>query len=258
MFFIKNRWQKTEWEGQSMSSELFDRERMLLGDDALKRLKSSHVAVFGLGGVGSWCAEALARAGVGRLTIVDGDRVSVTNINRQLCALNSTVGRPKTEVMRERLLDINPALEVRDMFELYTAETRERFFSPAPDLIVDAIDMVSAKIDLILTAKARGVPILCSLGTGNKLDASRLRFADIYKTSVCPLARVMRTELRKRGVDSLEVLYSDEPPLTPRFQPEDSGNRRGTPGSVSWVPPAAGLRLAGRAVEILLGGFKCE
>ncbi len=240
-----------------MVDERFDRERMLIGDEAVRRLSAAHVAVFGLGGVGSWCVEALARAGVGKLTIVDGDRVSRTNINRQLCALDSTVGMPKTEVMAARIRDINPAAEVREMFELYTPETRERFFSPAPDLIVDAIDMVSAKIDLILTAQQRGIPILCSLGTGNKLDPSRLRMADIYSTSVCPLARVMRCELRRRGVQSLEVLYSDEPPLTPKFQPEDAGSRRGTPGSVSWVPPSAGLMLAGRAVEILIGGAVC-
>lgn len=238
-----------------MGSERTQRAEMLLGGEAIEKLNRSHVAVFGLGGVGSWCAEALARAGVGRMTLVDGDVVSVTNINRQLVALASTVGRPKTEVMAERLRDINPDIVIHERFAMYLPETREEFFTPPPDLIVDAIDTVSSKLDLIVTAKERGIEILSSLGTGNKLDPSRFRMTDIYSTSVCPLARVMRYELKKRGVKDLRVLFSDEQPRSPLPLEQPQNGRRSVPGSVSWVPPSAGLMLAGEAVKLLVGGF---
>lgn len=237
-------------------NERTQRTEMLLGAAAMERLASSHAAVFGLGGVGSWCAEALARAGVGTLTLVDGDTVSASNINRQLVALGSTVGRSKVDVMAERLRDINPYIVLHKRAAMYTPETRDEFLSPAPDIIVDAIDTVSCKLDLICTAQERGIGILSSLGTGNKLDPSRFQIADIYKTSVCPLARVMRYELKKRGVKSLRVLFSDEPPRSPEPLEEPENGRRSVPGSVSWVPPAAGLMLAGEAVKILCGGFE--
>lgn len=236
-------------------NERTQRAEMILGGEAMERLANSHAAVFGLGGVGSWCAEALARAGVGTLTLVDGDVVSASNINRQLVALGSTVGRPKTEVMAERLRDINPYITLHKHFAMYTPETRDEFLSPAPDIIIDAIDTVSCKIDLILTAQERGIEIISSLGTGNKLDPSRFQITDIYKTSVCPLARVLRYELKKRGVKKLRVLFSDEPPRSPLPLEEPQDGRRSVPGSVSWVPPSAGLMLAGEAVKILCGGF---
>ena len=237
-------------------NERTQRAEMLLGEAAMERLAGAHAAVFGLGGVGSWCAEALARAGVGTLTLVDGDTVSASNINRQLVALGSTVGRPKVDVMAERLRDVNPYVVLHKRFGTYTPETREEFLSPAPDIIVDAIDTVSCKIDLIVTAQERGIEILSSLGTGNKLDPSRFQMTDIYKTSVCPLARVMRYELKKRGVKALRVLFSDEPPRSPAPLEAPENGRRSVPGSVSWVPPVAGLMLAGEAVKILCGGFE--
>lgn len=224
------------------------REIMLLGRAAVARLASSHVAVFGLGGVGGMAAEALARAGVCNLTLIDGDVVAPSNINRQIVALTSTVGKPKAEVMAQRVLDINPDARVRAITECYTADTRERFMADY-DYIIDAIDTVTHKLDLIETAVRRGIPILSSMGTGNKLDASRLRVCDVYDTEGCPLARVMRRELRKRGIIALRVVASTE---TPAVRAEDHGS---VPGSVSWVPPAAGLMLAGEVIKELI---KCE
>lgn len=235
--------------------ERFIREEMLLGHKAMERLAAAHVAVYGLGGVGGNAAEALVRGGIGRLTLIDGDTVAPSNINRQAFALQSTVGLPKTEAAARRLLDINPSLGLELKQGMYLPESREEFFV-ACDYIVDAIDMVTAKLDLIETALSRGVPVISSLGTGNKLDPSRLRVADISETRICPLARVMRRELRKRGIEHLCVVFSEEEPLVPRFQPnEEPGTaiRRATPGSVSWVPPAAGLLLAGHVIVSLVG-----
>ena len=229
------------------------REEMLLGRAAVERIAASHVAVFGLGGVGGSAAEALARGGVGKLTLIDGDTVALSNLNRQAFALHSTIGLAKTEAAARRLVDINPHLKLELRQGMYLPETRDDFFVQC-DYIVDAIDMVTAKLDLIETAISRGVPIISSLGTGNKLDPSRLRVADIYQTRVCPLARVMRRELRKRGVKRLCVVFSDEPPLSPAFSREE-GSRRTVPGSVSWVPPAAGLLLAGHVMRALAGSL---
>ncbi len=229
--------------------ERFSRTAMLLGLDAVEDLLKSHVAIVGLGGVGSYAAEAIARAGVGELTLVDCDMVSVTNINRQLCALTSTVGLPKAEVTARRVADINPNAVVHSLALFYEPETREMFFSTRFDYIIDAIDTVSAKTDLICTAIARGIPIVSALGTGNKLYPERLQFADIYKTSVCPLARAMRRELRKRGVAAHTVLYSTE---EPRGATENE-NGRNYPGSISWVPGCAGLMLAGFVIRSLSG-----
>lgn len=224
------------------------RTSMLLGTAGLETLARSHVAVFGLGGVGSWCAEALARTGVGELTVVDDDVFSLSNINRQAGALHSTVGQLKTEVMARRLLDIAPSLKLHVISERYVPEDRERFFAGNYDYIADAIDSVGSKADLIATAVERGIPIISSMGTGNKLDASRLTVTDLAETSGCPLARVMRRELRKRGIEHLDVVYSTEPPITP----ESPAGDRPVPGSVMWVPASAGLLMAQHIVMQLI------
>ena len=227
------------------------RARMLLGEDAMEKLKRSHVAVFGLGGVGSWCAEALARSGVGMLTLIDQDTAGVSNINRQLCAAESTLGLPKAEIMKARALDINPNIEVRAIIGTYNAEHREDFFAPY-DYIVDAIDLVSCKLDLIETAKARSIPIISSLGTGNKKDASLLQICDIKKTSGCPLARVMRKELRARGINELTVVFSPEESMECEQLEAPPPGRRSVPGSLIWVPATAGMLLCQHVVTELI------
>ena len=218
------------------------REEMLLGHEAMEKLRGSHVAVFGLGGVGSWCCEALARAGVGRLTLVDRDTVSLSNCNRQLCALTSTLGMEKTAVMAARVRDVNPAIEVREICGHYEAADRERFFSDY-DFVVDAIDLVACKIDLIMSCRERGIPIVSALGTGNKRDAALLRLDDIAKTYGCTFARVIRRELRARGVEHHPVVYSPEEPMTPAQIEAPPPGRRSVPGSLVWVPAAAGMLL---------------
>jgi tRNA A37 threonylcarbamoyladenosine dehydratase len=233
-------------------NEQFLRTAMLLGPEAVERLSRCHVAVFGLGGVGSFAVEALARAGVGSLTLVDQDVISPSNINRQLFALHSTVGRPKAEVAAERCRDINPAILVRPVRATYDAAHRDDFFREPCDYIVDAIDLVSCKLDLIQQAKARDIPILSALGTGNKLDPSALQIADISRTFGCPLARVMRKELRARGIFHLKVVFSPEE-AQPTLQLEaPPPGRRSVPASVSWVPSVAGLMMAGAVVRDLI------
>lgn len=226
--------------------EQFARTALLIGQESVERLGKKKVAVFGIGGVGGHAAEALARSGVGRFLLVDSDRVALSNVNRQIVATLDTVGRLKTEVMRERIMSVNPRAEV---------ETRECFFLPENahtfdfsdcDYVVDAVDTVTAKLELILCAKRAGVPVISSMGAGNKLDPTRFEVADIYETSVCPLARVMRRELRKGGVDSLKVVYSREEAMKP------SG--ADVPGSVAFVPSVAGLIMAGEVVRDLCGG----
>lgn len=226
----------------------FIREEMLLGAEAVERLRGSHVAVFGLGGVGSWCTEALARSGVGTLTLVDEDTVGESNLNRQLCATIPNIGRPKALVMAERLLSINDNLTVYPMEARYEAASREDFFKSDYDYIVDAIDLVSCKIDLILSARERNIPVISALGTGNKLDGQRLRIADIAETSGCPLARVVRKELRRRGVEHHTVVFSAEEGLVPDQPETPPPGRRSIPGSVAWVPAMAGLLLAQHVV----------
>jgi Dinucleotide-utilizing enzymes involved in molybdopterin and thiamine biosynthesis family 1 len=242
--------------------DAFSRTGLILGPEGMAALAGSKVAVIGLGGVGSWAAEALARSGLGRLVLVDDDSVCLTNINRQVIATRGTVGRPKVEAMRERILDINPQAEVETHEEYFGPDSAERLLEPGLDYIVDAIDTVSAKIVLILRAKSLGTPIVSAMGTGNKLDPTRLELADIYETSVCPLARVMRRELRRRGVDSLQVIYSREEPIKvpaaenpcalgcicPKKDRTCVG-RRSVPGSVAFVPPAAGLIAASVVVR---------
>ena len=232
--------------------QAFLREEMLLGARAMERLGRAHVIVFGIGGVGSYAVEGLARAGIGRLTLVDNDTVGMTNLNRQLCALHSTLGQYKSDVMAARVRDINPDCRVTSLPELYSEETKERFFTEACDYIVDAIDLVSCKLSLIQTAKERGIPIISAMGTGNKLDPTRFCITDISKTSGCHLARIMRRELRSRGILHHTVLYSEELPMTPEELEAPPPGRRSIPGSVSWVPSCAGLMLAGHVVQALI------
>lgn len=230
----------------------FIRERMALGDKALERLQNAHVAVFGIGGVGSYTAEALARAGIGNLTLVDNDTVGLSNINRQLCALHSTLGQYKAEAMASRIRDINPACQVRAITELYTEADKEKFLDVPYDYIADCIDLVSCKLSLIENAHRMEIPILSALGTGNKLDPGKFQITDISKTSGCPLARVVRKELRARNIFRHKVLFSPEEPLTPIELEAPPPGRRSIPASVSWVPSVAGLMIAGAIVTDLI------
>ena len=244
----------TVWMLRSLfMHELFLRTEMVLGQPALERLQSAHVAVFGLGGVGSYAAEILARSGVGELTLVDQDTVSVTNINRQLCALHSTVGQSKAEVTARRCRDISPSAVIHPICATYDAAHREDFFSARYDYIADCIDLVTCKLDLIQQAMDRRIPILSALGTGNKLDPTLLRVTDISQTSGCPLARVMRKELRSRGIRHLKVVFSPEQPAATTQLEAPSPGRRSVPASVPWVPSTAGILLAGTIVRDLIG-----
>lgn len=225
---------------------------MALGEAAVARLRSAHVAVFGIGGVGSYTAEALARAGVGSLTLVDNDTVGPSNINRQLCALHSTFGQYKAQVMADRIKDINPDCRVRAICRLYQEQDKALFFDTCYDYVADCIDLVSCKLSLIQTAREHSIPIISALGTGNKLDPSQFRVTDIAQTSGCPLARVIRRELRARGIEHHRVLFSPEPPLTPIALEAPPPGRRSIPASVSWVPSVAGLMIAGHIVTELI------
>ena len=237
-----------------MADERFIREEALLGTQAMERLKDSHVAVFGLGGVGSWAVEALVRGGIGTLTLVDFDTVGTSNLNRQLFALGSTLGQPKAMVAAARAMDINPELRVFPRVERYTAETRDTLLNKEYDHIIDAIDIVTSKLDLIQSAREMGIPIVSCLGTGNRLRADGFRISDIAETKDDPLARVMRKELRKRGILHTPVLWSPGETETPAFTGElPPQGRRSIPGSVSWVPSAAGLMLAGHVIRSLCG-----
>ena len=229
----------------------FSRTRMLLGDEAMAKLRAARVAVFGVGGVGGYVVEALARSGVSALDLIDSDTVALTNLNRQIIATLDTIGRPKVEVAAQRVASIQPECEVKTYQTFYLPETEQEFDFTAYDYIVDAIDTVAAKISLVLKAQKAGTPIICALGTGNKLDPTKLKLGDIYETSVCPLARVMRRELRKRGVKRLTVLWSEEEPIKP-LPSEEETERRGLPGSSAFVPAAGGLIIAGRVVRDLI------
>ena len=228
--------------------EEFSRSALVLSDDSLKKLSSSRVIVFGLGGVGGYVVEALARTGIGHFDLVDNDEVSLTNLNRQIYALHSTVGKDKVDVAADRVLDINPNCIVTKHKIFYLPETADKINLSDYDYIVDCIDTVSAKLELVMRAKEANVPIISSMGTGNKLDPSKLKIADISKTSVCPLARVMRQELRKRGIYHLKCVFSTEEPATVSI---DSGSRH-VPGSVAFVPSVAGLMLAGEVIKDLI------
>lgn len=234
--------------------EQFARTGMILGERGIERLAGSHVAVFGLGGVGSWAVEALARSGVGTITLVDDDNVGLTNLNRQLVALHSTLGMPKTRAAADRVRDINPGCRVIAITARYEANHREDFFREKYDYIIDAIDTVSCKLDLIETALSRGIPIISALGTGNKLDPTLFRISDISKTEGCHLARVIRKELRNRGILHHRVIWSPELPVKIGESGETPPpGRRSIPASVAWVPSCAGLMMAGDVIRQLAG-----
>ena len=236
------------------------RTEWLIGKQALEKLSRSTVAVFGIGGVGSFAVEALARSGVGKLVLIDHDDVCITNLNRQIHADLSTVGKPKVEVMRQRVLGINPNADVVCHAEFYRADTADRFNFSHYDYVIDAIDPISSKIDLVLRCKAEGVPIISSMGAGNKMDPAAFKVGDIYETSIDPIAKVMRRELRKRGVRSLKVVYSTETPTKPGYpdggsdsaDEEGAKRRRNPPGSISFVPPVAGLIMAAEVIKDII------
>jgi tRNA A37 threonylcarbamoyladenosine dehydratase len=227
------------------------RTSFLLGDEGLDKLKASNILIFGVGGVGSFVAEATARAGIGNITIVDFDDVDITNINRQIPALHSTVGRDKVDVMQERILDINPDINIRNFKEKYNEETSKMFFDQDYDYVIDAIDMVSSKIHLIETCKRKGIKIISSMGMGNKVDPTKIVVTDIYKTSTDPLAKVMRKELRDRKIKDLKVVYSTETPV--ELKKRVVNGRKLTPGSISFVPSVGGLTIASVVVNDLVG-----
>lgn len=222
----------------------FSRTELLIGAEACRRLARSKVAVFGIGGVGGFACEALVRSGVGSITVIDKDNIDVTNINRQIIALHSTIGRPKVVVMRERLLDINPTARVEAVQQFYLPETADAFDLSTFDYVIDAVDTVTAKLELAVRAAACGVPLISSMGAGNKLDPTRFEVADLSKTSVCPLAKTVRRELRKRGIEHLKVVYSKE-------EPQKQGVSS-FPASISFVPSTVGLILAGEVIKDLI------
>lgn len=243
----------------------FSRTELLLGKEAMEKLAGARVAVFGVGGVGGYACEALVRSGVGKFDLIDDDKVCLTNLNRQIIATRKTVGKYKTEVMKERMLEINPDVEVRTHQCFFLPENANAFPFEEYDYIIDAVDTVTAKIELVMKAKEKNVPIISSMGAGNKLDASGFRVADIYKTKVCPLAKVMRRELKNRGIKKLKVVYSEEMPIKPM---EEAGckndcicppnaerkcsERRAIPGSVAFVPSVVGLIIAGEVVKDII------
>lgn len=245
----------------------FSRTELLIGIDGLQKLSQSKVAIFGIGGVGTYVVEGLARSGVGKFVLVDDDCICLTNINRQLHATTKTIGKAKVEVMKERILDINPQAEVAVFQKFYMPDTAHELIADDYDYIVDAIDTVTGKLDLVVRAKEKNIPIISSMGAGNKLDPTRFEVADIFKTTVCPLAKVMRKELRNRGIDSLKVVYSKEQPIRPIENPEancatgcvcPSGStrkctvRNQIPGSIAFVPSVVGLIIAGEVVKELV------
>ena len=234
----------------------FSRTKLLIGTDKLERLSRARVAVFGIGGVGGYVAEALARSGVGALDLIDNDKVSLTNLNRQIYALHSTIGRYKVDVAKERILDINPKAQVTGSCTFYLPETADQFDFASYDYVVDAIDTVTGKLTLIQQAVEAGTAVISAMGAGNKMDPSAFQVADISETSVCPLAKVMRRELKKRGISHVKVFYSKEKPIKPQAAketPEEANGRRQTPGSMAFVPAAAGLMIAAEVVRDLTG-----
>lgn len=233
------------------TKEQFGRTALLLGEDGVRKLQQARVAVFGVGGVGGFTVEALARSGVGAIDIIDNDTVVLSNLNRQIIATHSSVGRDKVDVMRERILDINPECKVTAHKCFFLPETRDQFDFSQYDYVVDAVDTVTAKIELVMACKEVGTPILCCMGAGNKLDPTKFEIADIYKTTMCPLAKVMRHEMKKRNVKKLKVLYSTEPPIRPNGDTGEVTMKRSTPGSTAFVPSVAGLIIAGEVIKDL-------
>jgi tRNA A37 threonylcarbamoyladenosine dehydratase len=246
-------------------SHAFSRTEMIIGADALEKLKSSKVAIFGIGGVGTFAVEALARSGIGSFVLVDNDSICLSNLNRQIHATHMTIGRPKVEVMKERILSINPSAEVITHQTFYTRENGAEMLKDDYDYVIDAVDTVTAKIDLVVRCKEMGIPIISSMGAGNKLDPTRFKVDDIYNTSIDPLAKVMRRELKKRNIKDLKIVFSTEPPITPLFQAPDPGQdssignnetagtkRRTVPGSISFVPSVVGLIIGGEVIKDLI------
>jgi len=239
-------------------SDQFSRTRILLGEDGIEKLHNARVIIFGVGGVGGYTAESLARCGVGHIELVDSDTVSMTNINRQIIALHSTVGRYKTEVMRDRILDINPDAEVVVHNCFYLPETADQFDFKKYDYVIDAVDTVTAKLSIIVEAKKNDTPVISSMGAGNKMDPASFQVADIYKTSVCPLAKVMRRELKKRGIKKLKCVYSTELPMeidetSPEYKAElEESGKRQIPGSTAFAPSVAGLIIGSEVVKDLI------
>jgi len=227
-------------------SNQFSRTGILIGKEGIERLQKAKVAIFGIGGVGSYVVEGLARAGIGNFILVDNDEVCVTNINRQIIATTKTVGRPKVEVAKERILEINPNANV-EIYEEFFMPSTQGILDNSINYIVDAVDTVTAKIELIVRANKLNIPIISCMGTGNKLDPTKFEITDIYKTTVCPLAKVMRKELRTRGIEKLKVVYSTEEPIKPLIQDETA--KKQTPGSISFVPSVAGLIIAGEVIK---------
>ena len=237
----------------------FSRTQLLLGQDVMDKLRGASVAVFGIGGVGGYTVEALARSGVGSLHLIDNDKVCLTNLNRQIIATHKTIDRDKVDVMKERVLEINPKANVTVHKCFYLPETSDEFDFSQYSYVVDAVDTVTAKIDIILKAQEHSVPVISCMGAGNRLDASKLEVTDIYKTEMCPLAKVMRRELKKRRVKSLKVISSTEKPVRPHESEEsESTNRRSIPGSTSFVPAVAGLLMAGEVIRDLTKSFQLE
>ena len=247
----------------------FSRTQLLLGPEAMAKLQRSRVAVFGIGGVGGYAVEALVRSGIGALDLIDDDRVCLTNLNRQLFATRKTLGKYKVDVAEERILEINPECTVHTYQTFFLPDTRDQFDFTQYDYVIDAIDTVTGKLSLIEAAQEAGTPIICSMGAGNKMDPTAFRVADIYQTSVCPLARIIRSECRRRGIERLKVVYSTEPPMQPEEDPEISSgmdlpetrkgtSRRAVPGSTAFVPSVAGLILAGEVIRDLSGYGKNE
>lgn len=232
--------------------EQFARTGLLLGEENMQKLADMRVAVFGIGGVGGYVVEALARSGVGTFDLIDNDTVALSNLNRQIIATKDTIGRYKTEVMRERILSVNPEAKINVHNCFYLPENAAEFDFSEYSYVVDAVDTVTAKIDIIMQAQAAGVPVISSMGAGNKLDATKLVVTDIYKTMMCPLAKVMRRELKKRGVKKLKVVYSTEKAIKPVGEVEENTGRRSTPGSISYVPSVAGLLIAGEIIKEII------
>ena len=232
-------------------NEQFIRTELLLGRENIEKLNKAKVAVFGIGGVGSYAAEALTRSGVSSIVLIDYDIIDISNINRQVHANFKTIGLKKVEVMRERLLDINPNMDIEIYYEMYTEENKEKLLQDDYDYVVDAIDMVSSKINLIESCNEMNIPIISAMGAGNKLDPTMLQIGDIYETNTCPLAKVMRKELRKRNIESLKVVWSKEKPIKPNSKLE---GRKVSPGSVAYVPSVCGLIIASEVIRDLIGG----
>jgi len=242
-------------------TDQFHRTALLIGRENIDILKNRRVAVFGIGGVGGHCAEALCRCGVGNIDIFDGDVVDITNINRQLIATFKTIGQNKVDVMKERLLDINPEAVIGAFKLFYLPDTADGVDLSVYDYVIDAVDTMTAKLELVCRAAAADIPVISSMGTANKLNPTAFEVADIYETSVCPMARVIRSELRKRGVESLKIVYSKEPPIRPKYAfaprrqtPRSSPQSRPLPASISFVPPVAGLILASEVIKDLCAG----